>query len=196
MKEVIESACYVLGDDIDTDQIIPARHLAISLDDPIERARYGGLALSGLPHNSDGQQTKNRPFSNPSTNKTEYKILIAGKNFGCGSSREHAPVALAEAGVLLIIAESYARIFYRNAVDGGYFPPFECEANLKSFLRTGDIIRFDKRAHCLTDLATGNSFPVRPLGAAEPIVASGGIFAYARKFGLAQRPEQTKTDTA
>ena len=192
MKEVIESVCYVLGDDIDTDQIIPARHLAISLDDPRERARYGGLALSGVPRSSAGKF----PFADPQTNRTEYKILIAGKNFGCGSSREHAPVALAEAGVELIIAQSYARIFFRNAVDGGYFPPYECEVDLKNILRTGDPVRFDKAQRRLTALATGDHFEVRSLGAAGPILESGGIFGYARKFKLTRNVNQAKTETS
>lgn len=187
MSSVIETAVYVLGDDIDTDQIIPARHLAISLDDPAERAKYGGLALSGLPRPAPDSESDFIPFADPNTNTSPFKILIAGKNFGCGSSREHAPVALAEAGVQAIIARSYARIFFRNAVDGGYVPPYQCDENLATILKTGDRVQFDREKRTLTVLATGQEFTMGSLGAAEAILESGGVFAYARKLGLVQK---------
>ena len=184
MTEIIETAVYVLGDNIDTDQIIPAQYLAISLSDDKERARYGGLALLGVPRDAAGLPDGFAPFSDPATNRSPYKIIVAGKNFGCGSSREHAPVALSEAGVQAIIARSYARIFFRNAVDGGYFPPYECALDLASKMKTGDRIRLNKETRTLTHLLSGNEFTLNSLGAARDIVECGGIFAYARRHGL------------
>ncbi|MDJ0763290.1 MAG: 3-isopropylmalate dehydratase [Myxococcota bacterium] len=183
MNTDIKSTVYVLGDNIDTDQIIPAAHLAISLSDPSQRARYGGLALSGVPAPQAGLPTGNMPFSNTTSNRSQYKIIIAGKNFGCGSSREHAPVALYEAGVRAIIARSYARIFYRNAIDGGYFPPLEIEADLTSTIATGDSIHLDWDACTCVHLESGRRYDLKEMGAAKEIIMAGGLFPYYRSRG-------------
>jgi 3-isopropylmalate/(R)-2-methylmalate dehydratase small subunit len=185
MEKMIQTSVYVLGDDIDTDQIIPAEYLAISLSDPAERARYGGLALSGVPTQNAGLPNGNVAFSDPESNRSPYGVIVAGKNFGCGSSREHAPVALAEAGLKAVVATSYARIFYRNAIDGGYFPPIESKENLTGYMQTGDEVVLDMDAATLLHQASGKTFALRSLGAAGEIIAEGGLFAYARNKGLA-----------
>jgi len=187
MENLIKASVYVLGDNVDTDQIIPAKHLTISMSDPKERARYGGYALSGVPEAQAGLPNGHVGFSNVETNRTAYQIIIAGKNFGCGSSREHAPLALAEAGLLAVVAQSYARIFYRNAIDGGYFPPFECKTELIELFKTGDEGLIDVDASTLTHLASGQSFRLNDLGAAKEIIVAGGIFAYARGHGLIRK---------
>ncbi|KAJ4815257.1 3-isopropylmalate dehydratase small subunit 3 [Rhynchospora pubera] len=97
--------CYVLGDNIDTDQIIPAEHLTLVPSNPNEYRKLGSFSFSGLP-----TSLYPIPFIQPGTDSTQYPIIIAGANFGCGSSREHAPVALGAAGVRAVVAESYARI--------------------------------------------------------------------------------------
>lgn len=180
----IDGLAFVLGNDIDTDQIIPAGHLAIPLDDPAQRRRYGGLALSGVPAAASGLPSGGVEFANPLTNSSEFTVVVAGSNFGCGSSREHAPVALAEAGVRAVVARSYARIFYRNAVDGGYFPPYESVDDLSAIVRTGDRVRIDPQAGVLVHSSSGRSFGLAPLGAAAEIVAAGGLFGYARRRGM------------
>lgn len=184
MNRVIESRIYVLGNDIDTDQIIPAEYLAISLENPSERARYGGLALSGVPGPGAGLPDGHVTFADPQTNRSPYGIIVAGNNFGCGSSREHAPVALAEAGIQAVIARSYARIFYRNAIDGGYFPPVECEGNLNTLMATGDKVIMNLDKGTLEHLSTSRTFPLEDLGAAGEIILAGGLFSYARHHGL------------
>src|SRR5262245_34548814 len=125
MMNVIQGKVYVLGDDIDTDQIIPARYLVYSLDQAGEREKYGEYALSGVPLQAAGLPQGNFPFVAEGKSKSEFTLIVAGKNFGCGSSREHAPAALEIAGVRALVASSYARIFYRNAVDGGFLVPAE-----------------------------------------------------------------------
>src|SRR3990172_430782 len=125
MKNIIKGKGYVLCNDIDTDQIISAQHLVYSLSDPEERKQYGRYALSSVPDGLAGLPAGNVRFVNEGECLYQFNIIIAGKNFGCGSSREHAPVALNIAGVEAVVAESYARIFYRNSVDGGFFVPFE-----------------------------------------------------------------------
>ena len=138
MEQIIEGKAYVLGDDIDTDQIIPAEHLVYSLSDPEEKKNYGKFALSGVPKNNAGLPDGNELFVGKGKFESEYTIIIGGKNFGCGSSREHAPACLKIAGIKAVVAKSYARIFYRNSVDGGFFIPFESSDKILEKTHTGD----------------------------------------------------------
>ena len=108
---VIKGKCYVTKDNIDTDQIIPAEYLTLVPSKPDEYEKLGSYALIGLP--DDLYPTR---FVDIDAMKTEYPVIIGGQNFGCGSSREHAPVALGAAGAKVVVAESYARIFFRNCV--------------------------------------------------------------------------------
>src|SRR3569623_1928134 len=98
MQSVITGKAYVLGDNIDTDQIIPAQYLSYNPSNPEERKYFGMYANSGVPEAQAGLLKGNTPFVRPNEFKSDYKIIIGGKNFGCGSSREHAPLALVEAG--------------------------------------------------------------------------------------------------
>jgi len=177
MSENIRGSVYVLGDDVDTDQIIPAKHLVYSLEDPNEKELYGRYALSGLP-------AGNIPFIQKNQTVSDFKIVVAGRNFGCGSSREHAPFALSMAGIRAVVAVSYARIFYRNAVDGGFLIPFESEKSLVSSFRTGDAAELSEIERTLRNITQGKVYTLRPLGDVAQIVQSGGIFEYARKTGM------------
>src|SRR3970040_991129 len=98
MEKIVSGKTFVLGDNIDTDQIIPAEHLVYSLNDPKESQLYGRFALSGVPPSEGGLPAGNIPFINGEETTSKYSIIIAGSNFGCGSSREHAPFALMKAG--------------------------------------------------------------------------------------------------
>ena len=120
MPKKLTSPVYVVEDDIDTDQIIPAQYLALVPTIPDEYEKLGSYAMAGLPNDLYPIE-----FIKRGSMKTEYKIVIAGKNFGCGSSREHAPIALGAAGVDVIVADSYARIFFRNSVATGELYPYE-----------------------------------------------------------------------
>lgn len=185
---VTEGAAYVLGDSVDTDQIIPAEHLLYSLTKPEERRLYGRFALSGVPDDGQGLPSGNTPFTAGTAYKSEYSFIIAGSNFGCGSSREHAPFAIREAGCRVVIAESYARIFYRNAVDGGFLIPFEGPEGLNQRIRTGDELRLETATASLSNLTSGDVFQLGSLGEVEGILRVGGIFEYARQNGLAGTP--------
>ncbi|MFC1452206.1 3-isopropylmalate dehydratase [Verrucomicrobiota bacterium] len=179
--QTIVGKVYVLGDNIDTDQIIPAEHLNLVYTIPEERRTMGSHALSGLPDSlprfvSEGSYT------------TEYPIIISGRNFGCGSSREHAPIALGAAGVKAVVAQSYARIFFRNTVATGEFFPLESDARLCDLFKTGEEaeIRLGDTGR-LTHVASGESWPLRALGAVAPVIEAGGIFGFARATGLIAR---------
>ena len=184
MKPIIEGLAYVLGDAIDTDQMIPAEHLVYSLTEPEERRLYGRYAMSGVPIGSQGLPYGDRPFTEGDAHESDYKIIIAGSNFGCGSSREHAPFALREAGCDVVVAESFARIFYRNAIDGGFLVPFETRQKLNDKIRTGDKLLLDTTLGKLTDLSTGEEFLLQPLGDIAEILDAGNVFEYARRAGL------------
>jgi len=177
MMNKIRGKIFVVRDDIDTDQIIPAQYLNLVPTIPEEYAKLGSYALCGLP---DGYP----PFIKPGDMKSDFPIIVAGRNFGCGSSREHAPIALGAAGVKAVIAESYARIFFRNAVATGELYPFEAEQRLCDTLKTGDEIEIDVAGSCFHHLSTKTRYVMKALGAVAPVVEAGGIFAYARKSGI------------
>jgi 3-isopropylmalate/(R)-2-methylmalate dehydratase small subunit len=184
MENIIQGKAYVLGANIDTDQIIPAEHLVYSLSDPEESKNYGHFALSGVPTSYAGLPKGRIPFINGNNFRSEFTIIIAGSNFGCGSSREHAPFALQVAGVKAIIAESYARIFYRNAVDGGFVIPFESSEKLNKKVGTGDVITIDYNQNLVRNHANNEVFKIKQLGDVLPIIEAGGLFPYARKTGM------------
>ncbi len=184
MQKIIEGKAYVLGDNVDTDQIIPAEHLVYSLSDPEESKKYGRYALSGVPEEKAGLPTGHIPFISGENDRSDFQIIIGGSNFGCGSSREHAPYALQKAGVQVVVAESYARIFYRNAVDGGFIVPLETEVVLKEKIKSGDPLSIDLDSLTLKNQNTGQSYSLLPPGDVLPIIEAGGIFEYARKSGM------------
>jgi 3-isopropylmalate/(R)-2-methylmalate dehydratase small subunit len=187
MEPRITGKVFVLGDNIDTDQIIPAEYLSYNPALPEERRQFGRLALSGVPLAQSGLPKGNCRFVQEGKFKTDYAVILGGKNFGCGSSREHAPLAIAEAGVKVVVAEFYARIFYRNSINGGYLVPLETPSRLVEQFSTGDEVEVDLAAPAITNRTTGKSFALSPLGQAGPIILAGGVFEYARKTGLLAR---------
>ncbi len=147
---------WLLGDNVDTDVIIPARYL--NTTDPKELARH---CLEDLDPGFAGAV---RPGD----------VIVAGTNFGCGSSREHAPLALKAAGVSLVVAASFARIFFRNAINIG-LPLVEAPQAVPT-IRDRDRVAFDGARGVLTDVTTGQSWSTRPFpGFLEEIIAAGGL---------------------
>lgn len=184
MKDFISGRAYVVGDSIDTDQIIPAKNLVYSMSDPEERKHYGRQALSAIPTEGQGLPYGNIPFTTEGKHESEYTILIAGSNFGCGSSREHAPFSLLVAGIEAVVAESYARIFYRNSVDAGFLVPLESRVRLVDKIRTGDELEIDLSVSTLKNVTTGEEYLLNPLGDVAEILRAGNVFEYARQAGL------------
>jgi 3-isopropylmalate/(R)-2-methylmalate dehydratase small subunit len=184
MQATIRGLAYVLGDNIDTDQIIPAQYLTYNPAIPEEYRMFGKFALSSVPPGNAGLPKGHVPFHTDDEFVSPYKIIIAGKNFGCGSSREHAPIALDAAGIEAVVAEFYARIFFRNAVNGGYLVPYECSHRLCEEIRTGDEVEIDASAAEIRNLTTKEKWPLKPLGDIAPILEAGGVFEYARRTGM------------
>ena len=177
MSHTITSPVFVVQDNIDTDQIIPAQYLTLVPTIPEEYEKLGSYAMVGLP--DVAYPTKFVPAGGM---KTPYKIVIAGRNFGCGSSREHAPIALGAAGVEAVVAESFARIFFRNCVATGELYPYDANERLCGKINTGDVATLDFDADTLT--VNGTTYSLKPLGEVRPVIDAGGIFNYARQSGM------------
>ncbi len=172
----IRGKVYVLGDNIDTDQIIPAQYLNLVPTIPDEYEKLGSYALCGV---------LDAPAYVPQGEiKTPYTIIVAGRNFGCGSSREHAPIAIGAAGGRAVVAESYARIFFRNCVATGELYPMETPVRLVDAFVIGDEAEIDLDASTITNKRTGATMALSPLGDARPVIDAGGLFEYARRTGM------------
>jgi 3-isopropylmalate/(R)-2-methylmalate dehydratase small subunit len=184
MQTVITGKAYVMGDNIDTDQIIPAEYLSYDPSNADERKFFGMYANSGVPEAEQGLPYGHVRFVDEGKFKSEYKIIIGGKNYGCGSSREHAPLALAEAGIECVIAEFYARIFFRNSVNGGYLLPLESVNRLVEKTNTGDELEVHVLDGYILNKTKGQKFEIKPLGDVLPIIEAGGVFAYAERAGM------------
>jgi 3-isopropylmalate/(R)-2-methylmalate dehydratase small subunit len=179
MESVFTGPVYVVQDNIDTDQIIPAQYLNLVPTIAEEYEKLGAYALCGLPESL--YQTRYVPDGKLDS---EYPIVVGGRNFGCGSSREHAPIALGSAGCKIVLAESFARIFFRNCVATGELYPCECEERLCDVLKTGDVVKVDLDAASVTVKGTGKVYKFKPLGDVRPVVDAGGLFNYARQTGM------------
>ena len=153
-----EGTAYVFGENVNTDEIIPARYLTTT--DPSALARHC--------------MEDARPGFG--TSVTPGGILVAGANFGCGSSREHAPIAIKAAGISCVVAESFARIFFRNAINIG-LPIVECD-EISRKVTEGDAIRVDLDAGRLTT-ASGEVVPISPFPPfMQRIIEEGGWMPY------------------
>ncbi|MBN2231361.1 MAG: 3-isopropylmalate dehydratase small subunit, partial [Deltaproteobacteria bacterium] len=157
-----QGRAWKFGADVDTDAIIPARYLNTS--DPRELARH--CMEDADPEFMD----KMKPGD----------IIVADKNFGCGSSREHAPIAIKAAGVACVIAPSFARIFYRNAFNTG-LPILESD-EAAAEVKSGDELRVDAAEGSIENLTTGKTFQARPIPPfMQELIDDGGLMAHIRK---------------
>jgi 3-isopropylmalate/(R)-2-methylmalate dehydratase small subunit len=166
-------------DNIDTDQIISAQYLNLIPTIAEEYEKLGSFALAGLPDSLYSVR-----FVKQGKMDSDYPIVVGGRNFGCGSSREHAPIALGSAGCHVVLAESFARIFFRNAVATGELYPCEIADRLCDALKTGDVVTVDLDKLTVTVQATGKVHSIKPLGDVRTVVDAGGLFNYARKTGM------------
>jgi 3-isopropylmalate/(R)-2-methylmalate dehydratase small subunit len=179
MQSVFTGPVYVVRDNIDTDQIIPAQYLNLVPTIPEEYEKLGAYALCGLPESQYSTR-----YVTEGQLDSDYPIVVAGRNLGCGSSREHAPIALGSAKCRIVLAESFARIFFRNCVATGELYPCEITERLCDVLKTGDVVTVDLDACTVTVKHTGKVYRFKPLGDVRPVVDAGGIFNYARKSGM------------
>ncbi len=153
---------WKFGDDINTDEIIPARYL--SLTEPDQLAEH-------VMEDADARFPKK---------VAKGDLIIAGKNFGCGSSREHAPVAIKGAGVACVIAKSFARIFFRNAFNMGLMI-FECPEAADG-VKEGDLVEVDPETGSIKNLSSGETFKASPIPPfMKELLDDGGLIAHIKK---------------
>jgi 3-isopropylmalate/(R)-2-methylmalate dehydratase small subunit len=161
---ILEGKVWRYGDNVDTDVIIPARHLNTS--EPKELAAH---CMEDIDPAFAG-------------NVQPGDIIVADRNFGCGSSREHAPVAIKASGITVVVADSFARIFYRNAINIG-LPLLEIGEAVKH-IKAGDKIRIDLSSGTVENVATGGVFKAQPLpGFIQDIAKAGGLVNYVKEAG-------------
>ena len=178
-KSVFKGQVYVVRDNIDTDQIIPAQYLNLIPTIADEYEKLGSFAMCGLPDSLYPTR-----FVKTGAVDTDYPIIVGGRNFGCGSSREHAPIAIGSAGCKVVLAEGFARIFFRNCVATGEVYPCELTERLCDTLKTGDVATVDLDKATVTVETTGKVYSFKPLGEVRPVVDAGGLFNFARQSGM------------
>jgi 3-isopropylmalate/(R)-2-methylmalate dehydratase small subunit len=161
----LEGRVWKFGSDVDTDAIIPARYL--NQTDPGELAKHA--------------MEDERPEFVREVKRGD--ILVAGKNFGCGSSREHAPLALKAAGISCVIAESFARIFYRNGFNQGL--PLLESSEASGEIQDGDLVQVDLATGEIFDLRQQKKYFAKPIPPfMQELIEDGGLIPHLRKRGL------------
>lgn len=148
-------------DNIDTDVILPGPYLKIHDHDELSKH-----AMEGIDNDFSKKVSKG-------------DFVLAGDNFGCGSSREHAPIALSHSGISAVLAPSFARIFYRNCVDGGYLLPLEIETSTLEQISDNDMLEIDIEKNQIHDINNGKNFSISPFPPLiKKIIDSGGLMYY------------------
>lgn len=164
----VSGKTYTYGDNVDTDVIIPARYLNTADANELAKHCMEDLDASFAATVKPGE------------------IIVAGKNFGCGSSREHAPLAIKTCGVACVIAATFARIFYRNALNIG-LPILECP-EAAAAIKAGDEVAVDFDTGVITDKTTGLEFRGEPFPPfMQELIAAGGLAAYCCKVAATNK---------
>ncbi len=159
----IKGSVFKYGDNVDTDVIIPARYLNVS--DPKYLSEH-------CMEDIDGDFAKT---------VKEGDVMVGGFNFGCGSSREHAPISIKASGISVVIAKSFARIFYRNSINIG-LPILEC-AECVDEAEKGDVIEADLSAGVIRNVTKGKEYKTTPFPEfIQEIISAGGLTAYAPRM--------------
>ncbi|MCR4688294.1 MAG: 3-isopropylmalate dehydratase small subunit [Saccharofermentans sp.] len=157
----VEGKVFKYGDNVDTDVIIPARHLTSADPEHLKMHCMEDIDKEFVSKVSEGD------------------IMVAGKNFGCGSSREHAPVAIKASGISLVIASDFARIFYRNAINVG-LAILECPEASRD-IKDGDVVEADFDTGVILNKTTGRSYTATPFpDFIKNIITSGGLVEYTK----------------
>jgi 3-isopropylmalate/(R)-2-methylmalate dehydratase small subunit len=158
----LQGTVHKFGDHVDTDVIIPARYLTTTV-----HAELAAHCMEDIDADFINQV---KPGD----------IMVAGRNFGCGSSREHAPIAIKAAGISVVIAATFARIFYRNALNIGL--PIIESPEAAAAINAGDEVSVDLEGGTIQDLTTGQEFTFAPLaGAAQDLIKAGGLVELTKK---------------
>ena len=148
-------------DNIDTDVILPGQYLKLH-----DHTELGEHAMEGMDPNFHSKAK-------------EANIIVTGKNFGCGSSREHAPIAISACGIKAVLALSFARIFYRNSIDGAYLLPIEIDENTYASISEKDELEIDTSKNEIKNLTKNQTYAMKPFpDLISKIIEAGGLFKY------------------
>ncbi len=159
---MLKGKVHKYGSDVNTDEIIPARYLYLSEPDELAEHCMEDIDADFLKRVEPGD------------------IIVATTNFGCGSSREHAPIAIKASGISCVIAKSFARIFFRNSINIG-LPLLECEEAVDR-IDNGDIVEVDLASGTITNMSNGKTFTAKPYpGFMNELIAAGGLIEYTKK---------------
>ncbi len=161
---ILKGQAFLFGDDIDTDAIIPARYLNTSDPEELKKHCMEDADPEFYAKISSGD------------------VIVAGKNFGCGSSREHAPIAIKASGISCVIASSFARIFFRNSFNMG-LPIFESEEASRE-ISQGDVVEVDATSGLIKDISTGKLYKAKPIPPfMQDLIEDGGLMKHIQKTG-------------
>ena len=159
---MLEGKVHKFGADVNTDEIIPARYLYLSEPDELAEHCMEDIDADFLKKVEPGD------------------IIVATTNFGCGSSREHAPIAIKASGISCVIAKSFARIFFRNSINIG-LPLLECEEAVDG-TENGDVVEVDLARGMITNTKSGKIYAAKPYpGFMGELIAAGGLIEYTKK---------------
>ena len=157
---------------VDTDQIVPKQFLKL-----VQKSGFGKFLFYNWRY--DENEIKKDDFILNDSKFDGSQILVAGDNFGCGSSREHAPIALSHSGVKAVLALSFARIFYRNSVDGAFLLPIEIDEDAYKAISEGDELDIDIDKNEIKNLTQNQTYKMKPFSEIiGKIIEAGGLFNY------------------
>jgi len=166
MKSVLRGRAWTFGANVDTDQIIPAKYAIYSLDEK----KLGEHAMEGVPGNDGGWSQK----------ISAGDILVAGPNFGCGSSREIAPIAIRGSGISVVVADSFARIFFRNSINIGF--PILQSPQAAEAVKEGDELEIDLDAGVIRNFTQGDEYKCDAFpDFMNELIKMGGLVPWVRK---------------
>jgi len=166
MKAVLRGRAWTFGANVDTDQIIPAKYAIYSLDEK----KLGEHAMEGVPGNDGGWSQK----------ISAGDILVAGPNFGCGSSREIAPIAIRGSGISVVVADSFARIFFRNSINIGF--PILQSPQAAEAVKEGDELEIDLDAGVIRNFTQGDEYKCDAFpDFMNELIKMGGLVPWVRK---------------
>lgn len=165
MEQVVQGRAYYCGDYVNTDLMAPGRFEPIESNEQL--ARNALIDYQGAV-----------PFVNPATGRTDYPVIIAGKEFGCGSSRETAPMALSLAGAQVVVAKSFGNIFFRNCINMGILMPIRIEHDFGESVQD-EMVEVDLAGRRVT--VAGTTLPFADFGPLLTIINAGGLIPYSRR---------------
>ena len=159
---------------VDTDQIIPKQFLKL-----VQKTGFGKYLFYNWRFDTDGNPKKD--FILNESKYSDSQILVTNENFGCGSSREHAPIALSTCGIKAVLAISFARIFYRNSVDGAFLLPIEIDEKTYQSISNNDDLEINIDQNEIKNLSKNQIYTMKPFSEIiAKIISAGGLFKYSK----------------